>query len=353
MYETKAYAAASASSPLAPTAIPRRDPTDRDVQIEILFCGICHSDLHQVRDEWASVMPTVYPIVPGHEIVGRVSKVGSAVTKYRPGDLVAVGCLVDSDRTCPACAADLENLCPEQTLTFNAPDRHETAPVTYGGYSGSIVVDEHFVLRVPQNLDLAGVAPLLCAGITTYSPLRRFGVNEDHKVGIVGLGGLGHMGVKLSRAFGAHTVAFTTSPNKTEDALRLGANEVVVSRNADEMDQHAGSFDFILDTVSAEHDVNAYLELLANDGTLTLVGASEKPLQVSAFSLLMGRRKLAGSIIGGIAETQEMLGFCGEHDITADVEVIPIQKVDEAYERLQRSDVKYRFCIDMASIASS
>jgi len=353
MYETRAFSAAGKTSPLAATTIPRRDPTPRDVQIEILFCGICHTDLHQVRDEWNSIMPTVYPIVPGHEIVGRVTRVGSDVTRYAPGDLVAVGCLVDSDRSCPQCRADLENLCPNQTLTFNSPDPHATAPVTYGGYSRSIVVDEHFVLRVPTSLEPSGVAPLLCAGITTYSPLRRWGVTEGKKVGVVGLGGLGHMGVKFSRAFGAHTVVFTTSPNKTEDALRLGADEVVVSRNADEMAKHAGSLDFILDTVAVEHDINAYLELLAHDGTLTLVGASEKPMSVSPFTLLMGRRNLAGSVIGGIAETQEMLDFCGEHEITADVEVIPIQRVNEAYERLLRSDVKYRFCIDMASLTTS
>ena len=352
MYKTRAYSAASATSPLASTKIKRRDPTEHDVQIEILFCGICHSDLHQVRNEWSSIMPTVYPIVPGHEIVGRVTKVGSAVTKCKPGDLAAVGCLVDSDRTCPQCKANLENLCPNQTLTFNSPDKHGTAPVTYGGYSDSIVVDEHFVLSVPANLNLAGVGPLLCAGITTYSPLRRWGVTKGKKVGIVGLGGLGHMGVKLAHAFGAHTVVFTTSPKKKEDALRLGADEAVVSRNADEMKKHAGSFDFILDTIAADHDVNAYLNLLAHDRTLTLVGAPEKPLPVSAFSLLMGRRNLAGSLIGGIAETQEMLDFCGAHSITADVEVIPIQKVNEAYERLLKSDVKYRFSIDMASLES-
>ncbi len=352
MYNTKAYSATSETSALGFMNIPRRDPAERDVQIEILFCGICHSDLHSVRNEWKSVMPTVYPIVPGHEIVGRVTKVGSAVTKYKPGDLAAVGCLVDSDHTCPQCKANLENLCPNQVLTFNSPDKHKTAPVTYGGYSDSIVVDEHFVLHVPSNLDLAGTAPLLCAGITTYSPLRRGGVTKGKKVGIVGLGGLGHMGVKFSRAFGAHTVVFTTSPNKKEDALRLGADEVIISRNADEMKKHAGSFDFILDTISAEHDINAYLNLLAHDSTLTLVGAPEKPMAVSAFSLLFGRRNLAGSIIGGIAETQEMLDFCGKHNITADVEVIPIQKVNEAYERLSKSDVKYRFCIDMASLKS-
>ncbi|MFZ5832942.1 MAG: NAD(P)-dependent alcohol dehydrogenase [Planctomycetota bacterium] len=352
MYKTKAYSAASATSPLVSGAIPRRDPTEHDVQIEILFCGICHSDLHAVRNEWASVMPTVYPIVPGHEIVGRVTKVGSAVTKYSPGDLAAVGCLVDSDRTCPNCQAGLENFCPNFALTFNSPDKHGTAPVTYGGYSDSIVVDERFVLRVPANLNLAGAAPLLCAGITTYSPLRRHGVTAGKKVGVVGLGGLGHMGVKFARAFGAHVVVFTTSPGKTEDSLRLGAHEVVVSRNAEEMKKHAHSFDFILDTVSAEHDINAYLNLLRINGNLTLVGAPPKPLALSSFALIFGNRSVSGSNIGGIPQTQEMLDFCGEHNITADVEVIPIQKVNEAYERLLRSDVKYRFSIDMASLKS-
>ena len=350
MYKTKAYSAASATSPLASDTIARRDPTEHDVQIEILFCGICHSDLHMVRNEWGG--GTVYPIVPGHEMVGRVSQVGSAVTKYKPGDLAGVGCMVDSDGTCPNCKTGLEQFCPNLTLTYNSPDKHKTAPVTYGGYSDSIVVDERFVLRVPTNLDLPGVAPLLCAGITTYSPLRHWGVTKGKKVGVVGIGGLGHMGVKFARAFGAHVVVFTTSPNKKEDALRLGADEVVVSRNTDEMQQHAGSFDFILDTVSANHDINAYLNLLRLDGNITLVGAPEKPLEVAAFSLIMARRSLSGSNIGGIAETQEMLDFCGEHNITADVEVIPIQKVNEAYERLLKSDVKYRFCIDMASLKS-
>ncbi len=352
MYMTKAYAAATASSPLASLQIPRRDPTPRDVQIEILFCGICHSDLHTVRNEWSSIMPTVYPVVAGHEIVGRVTKVGAAVKRHKAGDLVAVGCLVGSDGTCPQCKGQLENLCANGTFTYNSPDKHETAPVTYGGYSSSIVVDEHFVLRVPANLDPAGAAPLLCAGITTYSPMRRAGVTKGKKVGIAGLGGLGHMGVKFARAFGAHTVVFTTSPKKKEDALQLGAHEVVVSRNAEEMAKHAGSFDFILDTISADHDINAYLALLAHDGNLTLVGAPEKPLAVSAFSLIFGRRSLSGSLIGGIAETQEMLDFCGQHEITSDVEVIPIQKINEAYTRLAKSDVKYRFCIDMASLAS-
>src|SRR6476469_3205482 len=350
-YNAKAYSAANETSPLAVDTILRRSPTETDVQIEILFCGICHSDLHQVRNEWRDAMPTVYPCVPGHEIVGRVTNVGSAVNKYRPGDLVAVGCLVDSDHTCPNCREGLEQFCPSLTLTYNSPDKH-LGGVTYGGYSDSIVVDERFVLRVPTNLDLAGVAPLLCAGITTYSPLRHWGVTEGKKVGVVGLGGLGHMGVKFARAFGAHVVVFTTSPGKTEDALRLGAHEVVVSRNADEMQQHAGSFDFILDTVSANHDINAYLNRLRIDGNITLAGPPENHLEVSAFSLIMGRRNLSGSNIGGIAETQEMLDFCGEHNITADVEVIPIQKVNEAYERLLKSDVKYRFVIDMASLKS-
>src|SRR4028118_1509332 len=332
MYNTKAYSAASATSPLASDTIARRDPTEHDVQIEILFCGICHSDVHSVRNEWSDFMSTTYPIVPGHEIVGRVTQVGSAVTKYKPGDLAGVGCMVDSDGTCPHCKTGLEQFCQNVTLTYNSPDKHKTAPVTYGGYSDSVVVDERFVLRVPPNLDLAGVAPLLCAGITTYSPLRHWGVTEGKKVGVVGLGGLGHMGVKLAhamgahvvvfttspdkkddargpggwghrgvelaQAMGAHVVVFTTSPDKKEDALRLGADEVVVSRNADEMQQHAGSFDFILDTVSAHHDINAYLNLLRLDGNITLVGAPEKPLEVAAFSLIMARRSLSGSTIG-------------------------------------------------------
>ena len=350
MYETRAYSAAGAASPLAATTIPRREPTERDVQIEILFCGVCHSDLHTVRDEWHDVMPTVYPCVPGHEIVGRVTAVGSAVAGHRVGDIVGVGCLVGSDGTCPQCRAGFEQFCPNGVFTYNGADRHGTAPVTYGGYSGGIVVDQDFVLRMPGNLDLAAAAPLLCAGITTYSPLRRGGVGPGKKVGVVGLGGLGHMAVKLARAMGAHVVVFTTSPGKTEDALRLGAHEVVLSRDAGQMGRHAGSFDFILDAVSAEHDVNAYIHLLAPGGNLTLVGAPEKPLPVAAFGLLFGNKSLSGSLIGGIAQTQEMLDFCGEHGITADVEVIPIQKINEAYERMLRSDVKYRFTIDMASL---
>jgi uncharacterized zinc-type alcohol dehydrogenase-like protein len=349
-YKAKAYAAASAKSPLTPVTIPRRAPAEHDIQIEILFCGICHSDLHTVRSEW-SAMPTVYPCVPGHEIVGRVTGVGSAVTKFKPGDIAAVGCLVDSDGNCSECQVGLEQFCPHMTLTYNSPDIH-LGGVTYGGYSDSIVVKEHFVLRVPSNLNLAGAAPLLCAGITTYSPMRHWDVTKGKKVGVVGLGGLGHMAVKIAHALGAHVVVFTTSSNKKEDALRLGADEVVISRNTDEMNKHANSFDFILDAVSAEHDINSYLRLLSRDGNMTLVGAPDKPHAVAAFSLIFKRRSLSGSNIGGIAETQEMLDFCGKNNITADVEVIPIQKVNEAYERLSNADVKYRFSIDMASLKS-
>ncbi len=351
MYNAKAYSASSATSPLGSTKIKRRDLTEHDVQIEILFCGICHSDIHQVRNEWSNVMPTVYPIVPGHEIVGRVINVGSAVTKYKPGDIAAVGCMVDSDGTCPECKTGLEQFCPNMKLTYNSPDKH-LGGVTYGGYSDSIVVDERFVLRVPSNLELAGVAPLLCAGITTYSPMRRYGVAKGKKVGVVGLGGLGHMGVKFAHALGAHVTVFTTSPHKKEDALRLGADEVVISSNNDTMQKYIGSFDFILNTASAIHDINIYINLLRRDGNLILVGASPKPLTVSPFSLIMGRHNLSGSMIGGIAETQEMLDFCGKHRIIADVEVIPIQKVNEAYERMIKSDVKYRFSIDMATLKS-
>src|SRR2546426_11110683 len=264
-YNAKAYSAASPTSGLASTKIPRRDPTDRDVQIEILFCGICHSDLHSVRNEWSEFMATNYPIVPGHEIIGRVTKVGSAVTKYKPGDVAAVGCMVDSDGTCPQCKAGLEQFCPNMILTFNSPDKH-LGGVTYGGYSESIVVDEHFVLRLPSNLNLSAAAPLLCAGITTYSPMHHWGVTKGKKVGVVGLGGLGHMAAKLGHALGSDVVAVRHSPCQKQDALRLGANEVVISRNADEMQRHTGSFDFILDAVSADHDINAYINLLGRDG---------------------------------------------------------------------------------------
>jgi len=354
MTHAKAYAAPSSDKPLAPLDIPRREPTDRDVRIEILFCGVCHSDLHTARNEWSSVMPTVYPCVPGHEIVGKVTAIGSAVTSHKVGDIVGVGCLVDSDHDCPQCRANREQFCGGATFTYNAPDKHGAAPVTYGGYSESIVVDERFVLRIPPHLDLAGAAPLLCAGITTYSPLHQgqsMGlVGPGKKVGIVGLGGLGHMGVKFACAMGAHVVVFTTSEAKRADALRLGAHEVVVSRNVEEMQKHAGSFDFILDCVAAEHDLNAYIHLLGIHGNLTLVGAPEKPLPVGIFGLLFGAKSIRGSLIGGIAETQEMLDFCGKHGITADVEIIPIQKINEAYERMLRSDVKYRFSIDMSSL---
>ena len=349
MYKAKAYSASGATSPLVCDSISRRETNERDVQIEILYCGVCHSDVHTVRNEWSGIMPTVYPVVPGHEIVGRVTKVGSAVTKFKSGDLVGVGCLVDSDHTCPNCKDGLEQFCPKSTFTYNSPDKH-LGGVTYGGYSESIVVDEHFVLSVPANLDLAGAAPLLCAGITTYSPIRRWGDIAGKKVGVVGLGGLGHMGVKFARALGAEVTVFTTSPGKKDDAIRLGAHNVIISTKPDEMKQNAGSFSFILDTIAAEHDINAYINMLGRGGNITLVGAPEKPLQVSAFALLFGRRSLSGSLIGGIAETQEMLDFCGKHGITSDVEVIKIRNINEAYERMLKSDVKYRFVIDMASL---
>lgn len=352
MSNIKAFAASSSTSPLAATTINRREPTEQDVQIEILFCGVCHSDLHQARNEWESVMPTVYPCVPGHEIIGRVTKTGSGVKKFKAGDIVGVGCLVDSDGTCPSCKANLEQFCPNGVFTYNGKDKH-LGGVTYGGYSSSIVVDERFVLKVPSNLDLASAAPLLCAGITTYSPMKRWGVSKGKKVGVIGLGGLGHMGIKFAHAMGAYTVVFTTSPKKKEDALRLGTNEVVISSDANAMKKHAGSFDFILDAVSAPHDINSYLSLLGINGNITLVGAPEAPFPVSSFGLLFGNKNLSGSLIGGLAETQEMLDFCGKHNITSDVEIIPIQKINEAYERLLKSDVKYRFCIDMESLKAS
>jgi uncharacterized zinc-type alcohol dehydrogenase-like protein len=349
-YETKAYAASGARSRLAPATIRRRDPQPPDVQLEVLFCGVCHSDLHQVRNEWQKIMPTVYPCVPGHEIVGRVAKAGAAVRNFKEGDLAAVGCMVDSCRTCSACREGQEQFCEgPATFTYNSPDKH-LGGVTYGGYSDSLVVDEAFALRVSDRLDPSGTAPLLCAGITTYSPLRHWNVRRGQKVGVVGLGGLGHMAVKFAHAFGARVVVFTTSPGKAEDAVRLGAHDVVVSSRAAEMQKQLGSFDFILDTVSAVHDLSAYLDLLKRDGTLTLVGAPDDPMPLGVFSLLFRRRQLAGSIIGGLRETQEMLDFCAEHGITADVEVIPIQEINEAYDRLAKSDVKYRFVVDMASL---
>jgi len=344
--KTNAYAAQNATNPLAPFNFQRRDVGQHDVQIEILYCGVCHSDLHTVRNEWQN---TTYPCVPGHEIVGRVVKVGAHVKKFKEGDTAGVGCMVDSCRTCANCEEDLEQFCDDTTWTFNSADKH-VGGMTFGGYSDSIVVDEAFVLQIPKNLNLAAAAPLLCAGITTYSPLRHNNVTKGQKVGVVGLGGLGHMGVKLAKAFGAHVVVFTTSLNKVEDALRLGADEVVNSKNADEMKKHLNSFHFILDTVSAQHDINAYLLLLKRDGNLTQVGVPAEPLSLNVGSLIYGRRSLSGSLIGGIKETQEMLDFCGKRNITSDIELIPIQNINQAYDRLVKSDVKYRFVIDMASL---
>jgi alcohol dehydrogenase (NADP+) len=344
--KTNAYAAQNATTPLAPFDIQRRDVGNRDVQIEILYCGVCHSDLHTVRSEWQG---TTYPCVPGHEIVGRVVKVGKDVNKFEEGDTVGVGCMVDSCLTCANCKDDLEQFCDTTTFTYNSPDQ-KSGGITYGGYSDSIVVDKAFVLKIPNNLDLAATAPLLCAGITTYSPMRHHNVSKGQKVGVVGLGGLGHVAVKLAKAFGAHVVVFTTSTNKVEDALRLGADEIVNSKDADEMNKHLNSFHFILDTVSANHDINAYLLLLKRDGNLTQVGIPTEPLSLNVGSLVFGRRSLSGSLIGGIKETQEMLDFCGKHNITADIELIPIQNINEAYDRLVKSEVKYRFVIDMASL---
>jgi uncharacterized zinc-type alcohol dehydrogenase-like protein len=347
MKTAKAFAAQSASTPLVPFSIQRREPTAHDVQIQIQFCGVCHSDLHTARNEWHG---TTYPCIPGHEIIGRVTQVGAHVTKFKIGDSVGVGCMVDSCRTCANCKEGFEQFCETGTIfTYNSPDKH-TGGMTYGGYSQSIVVDEAFVLHIPKNLDLAASAPLLCAGITTYSPLRHHDIGPGKKVGIVGLGGLGHMGVKLARAFGAHVVVFTTSPGKVKDAIRLGAHEVVNSKGPEEMAKHKNSFHFILDTVAAKHDINAYLQLLKRDGTLTQVGVPSEPLDVQVFNLIINRRSFTGSLIGGIAETQEMLDFCGKHNITSDIEMIPIQKINEAYERLIKSDVKYRFVLDMASL---
>jgi uncharacterized zinc-type alcohol dehydrogenase-like protein len=346
-YSTKAFATASPTSPLSASVIERREPTASDVQIQILYCGVCHSDLHFARDEWHF---TQYPAVPGHEIVGRVTSIGSGVKKFKVGDTVGVGCLVDSCRTCPNCRTGLEQFCDNgMVMTYGSIDKHWGTP-TLGGYSQSIVVTEDFVLRMPANLDLAAAAPLLCAGITTYSPMRHWKVGPGQKVGIVGLGGLGHMGVKFAEAFGAHVVLFTTSANKVADGKRLGAHEVVISTDEAQMAAQANSFDFILDAVSATHDLNAYLNLLKRDGNLVLVGAPEKPLPVAAFPLLFRRRSLSGSLIGGLPETQEMLDFCGKHNITSDIEMIRMDQINTAYERMLKSDVKYRFVIDMASL---
>jgi uncharacterized zinc-type alcohol dehydrogenase-like protein len=345
-YSVKAYATPGAKAPLGATTISRRQPADSDVQIDILFCGVCHSDLHFARNEWGF---TQYPAVPGHEIVGRVKAVGRDVKKFKAGELVGVGCLVDSCGTCPDCRAGLEQFCPETVMTYGSTDKH-LGGGTLGGYSQGIVVTEDFVLRIPDNLNPAAAAPLLCAGITTYSPLRRWKVGPGQKVGIVGLGGLGHMGLKFAHAFGAHTVLFTTSPGKAADAKRLGADEVVISKDAAQMAAQAGSFDFILDTVAAVHDLNAYIGLLKRDGNLVLVGAPGEPFAVAAFPLIMRRRSFSGSLIGGLPETQEMLDFCGQHNITSDIEMIRMDQVNEAYERMLKSDVKYRFVIDMASL---
>jgi uncharacterized zinc-type alcohol dehydrogenase-like protein len=346
---TSAYAAQSAESPLAPYTLDRRMPGPSDVHIEILFCGVCHSDLHTARGEWPG---TVYPCVPGHEIVGTVVAVGSGVKKFTAGQTVAVGCLVDSCRTCASCREGLEQYCETgMVMTYNSPDAHIAGKVTYGGYSKAIVVDEAFVLRVPDSLDPAATAPLLCAGITTYSPLRHWRVGAGRKVGIVGLGGLGHMGVKLSHAMEAHTVLFTTSPGKVADARRLGADDVVISRDDSQMAAHAGSFDFILNTVAAAHDLDPFLNLLKRDGTMCLVGAPPTPHpSPNVFGLIFKRRGLAGSLIGGLPETQEMLDFCAAHKVVSDIELIRMDQINEAYERMLRSDVKYRFVIDMATL---
>ncbi|MCF2495355.1 NAD(P)-dependent alcohol dehydrogenase [Dyadobacter chenhuakuii] len=343
----KAYGTTAAQAPLNAMDISRRVPTPHDVQIEIQYCGVCHSDIHTARNEWRG---TIYPCVPGHEIVGKIISVGDHVSKFKVGDTVGVGCIVDSCRECQYCQEGLEQYCePGMTGTYNSPDKFLETP-TFGGYSESVVVDENYVLRIPENLDLAATAPLLCAGITTYSPLRHWNVGPGQKVGIVGIGGLGHMGIKIAKAMGAHVVAFTTSESKFAEAKRLGADEVVLSKDKEQMAAYTGKLNFILDAVSAEHDINAFISLLRVDGSLALVGAPENPLPVAAFSLIQGRKSFAGSMIGGIAETQEMLDFCGEHNIVADIEMIDIQEINEAYERMIKGDVKYRFVIDLASI---
>lgn len=343
----KAYGTQAAEKPLDQMGINRREVTPHDVEIDILYCGVCHSDLHTARNEWHF---TIYPCVPGHEIVGKVVKVGNHVSKFKIGDIVGVGCMVDSCRDCEYCKEDLEQFCEKGNIqTYNGPDKFLGAH-TFGGYSEKVVVDEHFVLRIPENLDPAAAAPLLCAGITTYSPLRHWNVGPGKKVGIVGIGGLGHMGIKIAKAMGAHVVAFTTSESKFAEAKRLGADEVVLSKDEKQMAAFQGKLHFVLDAVSAQHDINAYLNLLRVDGSLALVGAPEHPLPVAAFSVIMGRKSFAGSLIGGIAETQEMLDFCGEHNIVSDIEMIDIRQINEAYERLLKSDVKYRFVIDMASL---
>ena len=347
MTAAKAYAAYNATDNLAPFDLERREPGTHDVEFEILFCGVCHSDLHQVRNEWQG---TVYPIVPGHEIVGRVTRVGQHVKKFKAGDLAGVGCLVDSCRECDNCEKGLEQFCRNgSTGTYNAKDK-KSGGVTYGGYSNRIVVDESFVLKVSDKLPLAGVAPLLCAGITTYSPLRHWGVGKGHKVAVVGLGGLGHMAVKLAASFGAEVTMLSTSPSKEEDARHLGAHHFALTKDPEQLKALTGKFNFIIDTVSAEHDYNAYLQMLDTDGVMICVGAPPTPSQIMAFSLIGGRKSLAGSLIGGLPETQEMLDYCAEHNITSDVEVIDMNYIDKAYERMLKGDVKYRFVIDMATL---
>lgn len=349
-FPARAYAAQSATSPLAPFTIPRRSLLASDVRLDILYCGVCHTDLHWAHNDWSGSLPTTYPCVPGHEIVGRVTAVGPEVSKFREGDTVAVGCMVDSCRTCPSCLAGEEQYCQKvPVLTYNAPDPH-LGGMTYGGYSESIVVDEDFVLRVPPSLDPAAAAPLLCAGITTYAPLRRHNVRAGQKVGVVGLGGLGHMAVKFASAFGADVVVLTTSPHKKDDALRLGATEAVLSTSEAEMAKHMGTFDFILSTLAVPQDLNPCINLLKHDGTLGLVGVPADPHCFGAVGLLFGRRQIAGSLIGGVRETQEMLDFCAEHGIASDIEMIPMQQINQAFERIVRNDVKYRFVIDMASL---
>ena len=343
----KAYGAAAADAPVLKVNIQRRQPTLHDVEIEILYCGVCHSDLHTARNEWHG---TIYPCVPGHEIVGKIVSVGNNVTKFKAGDLAAVGCMVDSCRECQYCKEGLEQYCEVNGVqTYNSPDKY-LGGQTYGGYSESIVVHEDFVLRVPENLDPAATAPLLCAGITTYSPLKHWNVGPGKKVGVVGIGGLGHMAVKLAKAMGAEVIVFTTSASKVEDAKRLGADDVVLSKDNAQMAKYVGKLHFVLDAVSASHDINLYLSMLRVDGSLTLVGAPEHPLPVAPFSLIPFRRSFAGSMIGGIPETQEMLDFCGKHNIVSDIELINIQQINDAYERLLKGDVKYRFVIDMASL---
>ncbi len=347
--KTPAFAAQSPTTPLAIASIDRRDPGPRDVAIDILFCGVCHSDLHAARGEWPGM---VFPLVPGHEIIGRVTKVGAAVKNFKPGDTAAVGCMVDSCKSCPSCARGLEQYCEKgMILTYNSPDAHMPGKMTYGGYSKGIVVDERFTLRVPERLNPAAAAPLLCAGITTYSPLKQWGAAKGKKVGIAGLGGLGHMGVKFAHALGAHTVLFTTSPSKIEDGKRLGADEVVISRDDAQMARHAGSFDFILDTIAAAHNLDAMTNLLRLDGTLCLVGAPSTPHpSPNVWPLIMKRARIAGSAIGGIPETQQMLDFCAQHNIVCDIEQIAIQDINHAFDRMLKSDVKYRFVIDMATL---